>query len=137
MDISRIFTGIFMLVICLAFAAAGVWMQFYRNTDYIETQAEIVDIQTTVNRSSSSRRSRRHAVPIVRYEVDGQTYEGPSDVWDSTMRVGQTITILYNPANPAQIAGDPGWLGWFFIGIGGLSAIFSVVFMFTGGSKRV
>ena len=39
------------------------------------------------------------------------------------MSTGQTVTIFYNPDNPAEIGGDSKWLGWFIIGIGGIAVL--------------
>ena len=59
MNVSRVFTGIFMLVISLAFLGAGVWMQFYRLSGYEPVQARITKIETTTNHSTSNKHSKR------------------------------------------------------------------------------
>lgn len=132
MNVSRVFTGIFMLVISLAFLGAGVWMQFYRLSGYEPVQARITKIETTTNHSTSNKHSKRSHTIYVEYVVDGQTYAGPSDVWESGMTEGQMITIYYNPDNPAQMGGETGWLGWLFIAIGGVAVLGSIGTMFSG-----
>lgn len=132
MNVTRIFAGIFALIISLAFLGAGLWIQFFRTSGYESTQARITKIETTVGANNgSSRRSRTHSRAYIEYVVDGNTYSGPSDIYESGMREGQMVTIYYNPDNPAQMAGDPGFLGWMFIGIGGISVLASFAMMFT------
>lgn len=123
--------GVLFLIVGLAFAGLGIWVQFFRNSGYVETTATI----TQIERVSSSTRGTNHRtdtlyVAYVEYEVDGKTYSGPSDVWESGMRTGDKVTIYYNPANPAEMGGDPGWLGWFVIGIGGITALAGVAMVF-------
>lgn len=42
-------------------------------------------------------------IAFVEYEVDGIIYNRQLNSWNSRMRVGQHITILYDPADPTQI----------------------------------
>ena len=131
MNASKIFTGLFCLIISLAFLGAGIWIQFYRNTGYVETTATITHIEKTSNGSGTGKhRTRSTYVAYVEYEVDGVTYSGPSDIWESGMVKGQQITIYYNPDNPAEMGGDAGWLGWFIIGIGAVSTLGAFAIMF-------
>ena len=127
---NKIFTFIFTIIISLAFVGIGAYVQFFRGSDYIPTDAVITKIESSLNKHSSNSNNRRNHTVYVEYTVDGQTYSGPSDVWDSTMREGQTITIRYNPDNPAQMLGDPGWLGWFTLGIGSLGVLASFAMLF-------
>ena len=131
MSAGKIFTGVFCLLISLAFLGIGIWVQFYRNDGYVETTATITKIERIANGSTTGK-SRHHGafVAYVEYEVDGVTYSGPSDVWESGMVTGQEVTISYNPDNPAEMAGDAGWLGWFTMGIGAVSVLASFAIMF-------
>ena len=131
MSAGKIFTGVFCLLISLAFLGIGIWVQFYRNDGYVETTATITKIERIANGSTTGK-SRNHGafVAYVEYEVDGVTYSGPSDVWESGMVTGQEVTISYNPDNPAEMAGDAGWLGWFTMGIGAFAVIASFAIMF-------
>ena len=130
MNSRKIVTGIIFIVAGLAFAGLGIWVQFIRNSGYVPARAEIIKIE----KISSSNYTGKHKtganyVAYVQYEVDGITYAGPSDIWESGMHTGQVITIYYNPDNPAEMGGDAGWLGWFVIGIGGFTALFGGVMM--------
>ena len=131
MSAGKIFTGVFCLLISLAFLGIGIWVQFYRNDGYVETTATITKIERIANGSTTGK-SRHHGAfgAYVEYEVDGVTYSGPSDVWESGMVTGQEVTISYNPDNPAEMAGDAGWLGWFTMGIGAVSVLASFAIMF-------
>lgn len=133
MNATRIFTGIFALIISLVFLGAGLWIQFFRTSGYESTRALITKIETSSSpmTGTGNHRSRTHRTAYIEYVVDGNTYSGPSDIYESGMREGQMVTIYYNPDNPAQMAGDPGFLGWMFIGIGGISVLGSIAMMFT------
>jgi len=131
MNAGKIFAGIFCLIISLAFLGIGIWVQFYRNSGYVETSATITSIQKVAEGSGTGKHRTHDAyVAYVEYEVDGVTYSGPSDVWESGMVTGQHVTIYYNPDNPAEMGGDAGWLGWFTMGIGAVSVLASFAIMF-------
>ena len=117
--------GILFIIVGLAFAGLGIWVQFIRNSGYVPVEAEITKIEKISNstQSWSKHRTSANYVAYVQYEVDGKTYAGPSDVWESGMSTGQTVTIFYNPDNPAEMGGDAKWLGWFIIGIGGIAVL--------------
>ena len=117
--------GILFIIVGLAFAGLGIWVQFIRNSGYVPVEAEITKIEKISNSSHnwSKHRTSANYVAYVQYEVDGKTYVGQSDIWESGMSTGQTVTIFYNPDNPAEMGGDAKWLGWFIIGIGGIAVL--------------
>ena len=117
--------GILFIIVGMAFAGLGIWVQFIRNSGYVPVEAEITKIEKISNstQSWSKHRTSANYVAYVQYEVDGKTYVGQSDIWESGMSTGQTVTIFYNPDNPAEMGGDAKWLGWFIIGIGGIAVL--------------
>lgn len=117
--------GILFIIVGLAFAGLGIWVQFIRNSGYVPVEAEITKIEkiSSSTQSWSKHRTSANYVAYVQYEVDGKTYVGQSDIWESGMSTGQTVTIFYNPDNPAEMGGDAKWLGWFIIGIGGIAVL--------------
>ena len=117
--------GILFIIVGLAFAGLGIWVQFIRNSGYVPVEAEITKIEKISNSTHnwSKHRTSANYVAYVQYEVDGKTYVGQSDIWESGMSIGQTVTIFYNPDNPAEMGGDAKWLGWFIIGIGGIAVL--------------
>ena len=126
--------GILFIVVGLTFAGLGIWVQFIRNSGYVPVEAEITKIEKLSNPTHNTGKHRTSAnyVAYVQYEVDGETYVGPSDIWESGMSTGQTVTIFYNPDNPAEMGGDAKWLGWFIIGIGGIAVLAGGAMMIPG-----
>lgn len=126
--------GILFIIVGLAFAGLGIWVQFIRTSGYVPVEAEITKIEKISNSTHnwSKHRTSANYVAYVQYEVDGKTYAGPSDVWESGMSTGQTVTIFYNPDNPAEMGGHSKWLGWFIIGIGGIAVLAGGAMMIPG-----
>ena len=134
MNSKNMVMGILFIVVGLAFAGLGIWVQFIRNSGYVPVEAEITKIEKISDSTHIGGKHRTSAnyVAYVQYEVDGKTYAGPSNIWESGMSTGQTVTIFYNPDNPAEMGGDAKWLGWFIIGIGGIAVLAGGTMMIPG-----
>ena len=52
--------------------------------------------------------------PTVAYTVDGKTYTTELDTGSGSYRIGQTISVLYDPNNPSA-AHDGGGFGLYLI----------------------
>jgi hypothetical protein len=52
--------------------------------------------------------------PTVEYTVDGKTYTTELDTGSGSYRIGQTLSVLYNPDNPA-VAHDGGSIGLYLM----------------------
>ncbi|MCC8026236.1 MAG: DUF3592 domain-containing protein [Clostridium sp.] len=58
---------------------------------------------------------------IVTYQVKGQELMAELDFYSSSMRVGDTLPISYDPENPSRIMTKTGqYIHWIFVGVGGL-----------------
>ncbi|MCR5848763.1 MAG: DUF3592 domain-containing protein [Lachnospiraceae bacterium] len=137
MNLQNKVMGILFIIVGLTFAGLGIWVQFIRNSGYVPVEAEITKIEKISDSTNNWGKHRTSAnyVAYVQYEVDGKTYAGPSNVWESGMSTGQTVTIFYNPDNPAEMEGDSKWLGWFIIGIGGIAVIAGGAMMFSSKTR--
>ena len=65
---------------------------------------------------------------FVTYEIDGVTYEDmPYDSYSTTMKVGDTVKIKYNAAEPEIItSGGAVWIPVIFFALGAFDLIFLV-----------
>ena len=77
--------------------AAGVYVTFFQSRGFAKTTAEIVDV-----RLDSTNESVVY-YPIVEYVVGGKTYTAELDSGSSSYRLGQTLSIRYDPSNPSVV----------------------------------
>lgn len=107
--------GIFLLV---------EWVDFSKSA--LSTDGVIVDISRHYDHK---RKEVEHDV-TVEYIVDGIRYVRPLGYYYSSMEVGQTVTVNYDPEDPDHIMSSPylplGLLAVFFLVFGGIGAGFII-----------
>ena len=94
----RVFAGI-LAVICLA---AGIYITFFQSRGFAKTEATIIDFEESIEPGDDTVTQ----IPVVEYTVDGKTYTGLLDQTSDFDKIGKTITILYDPADPSVFHGD-------------------------------
>ena len=100
----KIFAGILAAIVLIA----GVYMTFFQSRGFVKTTASITDV-----RMDSTGESMIY-YPTVEYTVDGKTYTTELDTGSRSYRIGQTLSVLYNPDNPA-VAHDGGSIGLYLM----------------------
>lgn len=100
----KILTGILAAIVLIA----GVYMTFFQSRGFVKTTASITDV-----RMDSTGESMIY-YPTVEYTVDGKTYTTELDTGSRSYRIGQTLSVLYNPDNPA-VAHDGGSIGLYLM----------------------
>jgi len=118
----KIFAGI-LAAICLA---AGIYLTFFHSRGFVKTTGTIVSL-----REDSSDNSAVY-FPTVEYSVDGKTYTGELDTSSGSYKVGRTISILYDPNNPAVVHGGGG-IGVYLMAV---SAVILAAVIWSGVQKR-
>ncbi len=102
------------------------------------TTAVITDIETYYKRSGGEK--KRYRDVYVQYEVDGKVYDRELNYYSSGMYTGQTIEIMYNPENPAEIrSGNSLLMLLILCGMGVVFAAIGVPFTaisIKGGAKK-
>ena len=93
----KIFAGILAVIVLIV----GVYMTFFQSRGFVKTTASITDV-----RMDSTGESAVY-YPTVEYTVDGKTYTTELDTGSKSYRIGQTISVLYDPGNPS-VAHDGG-----------------------------
>ena len=96
----KIFAGILAAIVLIT----GVYMTFFQSRGFVKTTASITDV-----RMDSTGESMIY-YPTVEYTVDGKTYTSELDTGSGSYRIGQTLSVLYNPDNPT-VAHDGGSIG--------------------------
>lgn len=128
----RIAILVFLIVMAAILLVVGIIVGKCNKKDYAETTATIVEII-----QNGADEDMTYEV-YVDYTVDGTPYNHVKiNTYESSYKVGKTITILYNPANPAQIVGKTAsWLPIvLFIGAGVFAALFVVMIVLTIRAK--
>ena len=100
----KLFAGILAAVVMIV----GVYMTFFQSRGFVKTTARITDV-----RMDSTGESAVY-YPTVEYTVDGKTYTTELDTGSKSYRIGQTISVLYDPNNPSA-AHDGGGFGLYLI----------------------
>jgi len=100
----KIFAGILAAIVLIT----GVYMTFFQSRGFVKTTASITDV-----RMDSTGESTIY-YPTVEYTVDGKTYTTELDTGSRSYRIGQTLSVLYNPDNPA-VAHDGGSIGLYLM----------------------
>jgi hypothetical protein len=95
--------GIFILLGCIGIGliALGIGLfvsheNFKQNA--VETEATIVEIESYYV-SSGDDEELRHSV-LVQFMADGEVIEGYLGAYNSFMKEGGTVTVLYDPSDP-------------------------------------
>ncbi len=114
----KIFAGILALIVLLV----GIYMTFFQSGGFVKTTASITDV-----RMDSSGESTVY-YPTVEYTVNGKTYITELDTGNGSYRMGQMITVLYDPNNPST-AHDGSGFGLYLIIAG---AVILAVIVFSG-----
>ena len=100
----KIFAGILAAIVLIT----GVYMTFFQSRGFVKTTASI----TNVRMDSAGENTIYY--PTVEYTVDGKTYTTELDTGSRSYRIGQTLSVLYNPDNPA-VAHDGGSIGLYLM----------------------
>lgn len=124
-------TGILLIGILL-FVGGGFWLWkciAKKHKCTVETEAAITGVKR--HKGTGKKRDVDYS-PLVKYTADGNEYEGEADissVLPSKFKEGETLTIKYNPNNPAEfcVKGRLGNIKW-GIGLVLIGALMIVVY---------
>ena len=112
----KLFAGILAAVVMIV----GVYMTFFQSRGFVKATASITDV-----RMDSTGESMVY-YPTVEYTVDGKTYTKELDIGSGSYRIGQVISVLYDPNNPSVVH-DGGGFGLYLM-IAGAVILAVIVF---------
>jgi len=79
----------------------------------------------------------RYSSVTVAFEAGGETYTGQLGYYSSFMRVGDSVSVYYNPDNPMDFKADTWLLPILFTSLGAFFLLLGLVFFFAfGGAAR-
>lgn len=115
-------------VIGIGFMIGGIiWYCVLKEKEHswVLTKAEIIDIQ-----KSNHYGSEHHYMVLVQFLVKEKVYETNLPEYNSSMKIGDTVSIYYNPNNPLEIIGNS-FLGYLiFICMGIVFAVIGFIPLF-------
>lgn len=118
--------GIIGIIVGIVFMVVGSAMAPEDFADQVETQGQIVDMETSRNEDGQTMYT-----PVYAFEVDGQEHRfSPSMRSSSRPNIGQQIDIAYSAADPRNARRTDGLeskVHWMFIG-GGLLVLLMSLF---------
>lgn len=129
------FFGFFLLagLACLAIGAYFYTRRQQWLAHSIQTQGIIVDVARKYLRDDKSGQHPLH-FPRVKFDVNGKAFTTDADEGtEEPLRVGQTVEVRYNPANPVEAAFGaghvPGLNPNVFFALGGVLALLGAVLL--------
>ena len=111
-------------LICLG---AGIYVSFFQSRGFVKTTGEIISLR------EDGAGENNNYYPTVQYTVDGKTYTAELNQGSGSYKVGKSITVMYDPNDPATAHGGRGF-GLYFIVVS--VAILAVVIVSTVKEKH-
>lgn len=133
---SRVIGKIGTLIGCLVFLAVGVLFLVLGikalsapKIEFATTEGVVVEIE--VLPSTTAEDTNNYQV-YVDYVVDGVRYEHAKyGAYSSSMNIGDTVTVLYDPADPTHIEAEGSEIvPYIIVAAGAIAVLLSVVFFF-------
>lgn len=118
------FTVLLFLFIGFIFSSIGIWAAI-DNAKFMKNAVEVHATIISFSRSGSD----DSEYPVVEFAVDGKTYSGSLNHYNSRMRVGQQQKVYYNPLDPNEFRSNDVIIAVIFatVGVGMLVASIAVV----------
>ena len=118
---------IFAAVLALICLGAGIYVSFFQSRGFVKTTGEIISLR------EDGAGENNNYYPTVQYTVDGKTYTAELNQGSGSYKVGKSITVMYDPNDPATAHGGRGF-GLYFIVVS--VAILAVVIVSTVKEKH-
>ncbi|MBE5822456.1 MAG: DUF3592 domain-containing protein [Butyrivibrio sp.] len=107
----------------------GVYITFFQSRGFIQTQGSIIDVEEDTTGDDPTYWA------TVEYSVDGVTYTDRAQEAVGADSLGKTVTILYNPDNPAEFH-IKSWMSIYAMVVGGVLLLIVIVSSIIGGKDK-
>ena len=97
----KYFAGVLAIIAIIT----GIYLTFFHSRGFVKTDAVIVSLEQTTGGADED----DMYLPTVEYTVDGKTYTGTLDVASGSYKVGKTIKVMYDPADPSVVHSGGGF----------------------------
>ncbi len=130
----KLILGIVFGMVGMLIVVIGIF-KYIRDTEFLKT-AQVTTGYVTDCDSYRSNKKTRYEISI-QYEVDGKIYSTRESGYTSPKRIGEEITVYYNPANPGETGSGDSVGGIVAMGIGGVFFVVGVVIIIFDISSNI
>lgn len=117
-------------IIGIVIVGTGIYFQI-ANANFMKTAIKTDAVIESITSHLDSDNDRVYDV-YVSYQIEGEVYGGELNSWNNKMYEGKTVSVYYNPANPADFKdSSANYIGFLVIGLGSLFAIIGIGFFVT------
>ena len=120
---------IFAAVLASICLIAGIYLSFFHSKGFVKTDAVIISLDETESDDDGD----TMYLPTVEYTVDGKTYTGVLDVASGSYKIGNTIKVQYDPADPSVVH-SAGWFSIYLLGVS--AAVLGLIIISSINEKR-
>ena len=120
---------IFAAVLASICLIAGIYLSFFHSKGFVKTDAVIISLDETESDDDGD----TMYLPTVEYTVDGKTYTGVLDVASGSYKIGNTIKVQYDPADPSVVH-SAGGFGIYLLGVS--AAVLGLIIITSINEKR-
>ena len=120
---------IFAAVLASICLIAGIYLTFFHSKGFVKTDAVIISLDETESDDDGD----TMYLPTVEYTVDGKTYTGVLDVASGSYKIGNTIKVQYDPADPSVVH-SAGGFGIYLLGVS--AAVLGFIIISSINEKR-
>ena len=112
--LEKIQAGCLWAVLHLVWMGLLAWAVFLAYQSWHFTQSGVAATGTVVENRAIDDADGTTYKPVVEFEIDGQVYrfEGGNSSSPPAYRVGQSVRVLYDPADPSQAQINSIWERW-------------------------
>ena len=120
---------IFAAVLASICLIAGIYLTFFHSKGFVKTDAVIISLDETESDDDGD----TMYLPTVEYTVDGKTYTCVLDVASGSYKIGNTIKVQYDPADPSVVH-SAGWFSIYLLGVS--AAVLGLIIISSINEKR-
>ena len=130
------FVPLLLVIAGIAFCGFGVYLAFFQNKGYAETEAVIERIDEEYVGTAADEGPEYEYTVYVKYTVEGNEYHEILDSYQAGYKEGKTIKVFYDQADPSKVHAESKTMGIIFMCAGGAAAVIGAAVFVVKLGKR-